>query len=198
MFFEFFVLFGMWWWILVGLFVMADIYFLERDNGFAATSSFVAFVVTIFFFGDWNPFPTMMADPLWALTLVLGYFAFGAGWALAKWYFHGLNVRDEYRNVKARFFKQNGIAGDKIPQKLVAQWENTFERNFPRGAPPNWMENKASILMWMSHWPFSFVWTVLNDPIRRIFMFIYSRLGSLMQRITDRQFKDELVEYDDD
>ncbi len=198
MFFEFFVLFGMWWWILFALFIMADIFFLEHDNGFGATSIVIAFLVTIFFFGDWNPFPLMMADPLLAVELVLGYFIFGAVWAVVKWYFHGLNERDEYRVIKQRFFSNEGIAGDKIPQDLISKWENLVERRFSKGVPPDWMQSKATMTMWMSHWPFSLVWTVLNDPIRRIFMFIYSRLGGIMQWITDRQFKNELVEYDDD
>ncbi len=197
MFVEFFVFFGLWWWILFGLFVMVDIFFLENDNGTAATITFLGFLTTIFLFGDWNPFPAMMADPLWTVKLILGYFVGGAVWAVVKWYFHSLNVRDKYREVKKRFFSTEGIVGDKIPQDLVNKWENTLESNFPRGVPPAAMDYKASILMWMTHWPFGFVWTVLNDPIRRIFMFVYSRIAGLMQKISDRIFKNEIVEYDD-
>lgn len=197
MFVEFFVFFGLWWWILFSAFVIANIFFLENDNGKGATFIFAAFLAIMFFFGDWNPFPAMMADPLWAVQLVLGYFVGGAVWAVAKWYFYGLNLRDEYRLVKEQFFSREGIVGDKIPQDLVGRWENTIFSNFPMGVPPKAKENKASILMWMTHWPFSFVWTILNDPIRRIFMFVYSRIVGLMQKISDRIFKNEIVEYDD-
>lgn len=197
MFVEFFVFFGLWWWILFGTFVIADIFFLENDNGSGATFVFGAFLAVMFFFGDWNPFPAMMADPLWTIQLVLGYFVGGTIWSVIKWYFHGLNLRDEYRLVKERFFSREGITGDKIPQALISKWEGTIFSNFPKGVPPKAMDNKASIMMWMTHWPFSLVWTILNDPIRRIFMFVYSRLAGLMQKISDRIFANEIVEYDD-
>lgn len=195
---EFFVFWGLWWWILLGTFVIAEIIFLENDNGFGATVSLLTFGAAILFLGDWNPFPLMMVDPLWAIEMVGAYFLGGAIWAVAKWYFHGLNVRDEYRNIKERFFNSEGIVGDKIPQKLVNKWENIVNSKFPYGVPPKARDNLATIMMWMTHWPFSFVWTILNDPIRRIFMFIYARLAGLMQKISDAIFKNEIVEYDDD
>lgn len=195
---EFFVFLGYWWWLLFSVFLIAEIACLEKNNGGGATFAVLLFGGTMLALGDWNPFPVMIADPLWAIEMVGAYFLCGAVWSVIKWYFHGLNIRDEYRTVKSRFFNTEGIVGDKIPQKLVSKWENTIERNFPNGVPPKAMDNKASILMWMSHWPFSFIWTLINDPIRRIFMFIYARIANLMQKISNATFKNELVEYDDD
>ena len=198
MFFELFVFMSLWWWLLFAAYVVADIFFLENDNGTWATISLLLFGAAVFFFGDWNPLPGMIADPLGIVMLVVYYFGGGAVWSVIKWYFHSLNIRDKYREVKARFFDHNGIVGDKIPQKLIQDWEHTVARNFMGSVPPKALENKGKIMMWMTHWPFSFVWTVLNDPIRRAFQAIYSRVAGLLQKISDMVFKDEIVEYDDD
>ena len=198
MFVELFVFMSLWWWILFAVFVIADIFFLENDNGTGATFALLAFGAAMFFLGDWNPLPGMIADPLGIVMLVVYYFVGGAVWSVVKWYFHGLNVRDKYREVKERFFDNHGIAGTKVPQKLITDWEYTVSSNFNGSVPPKALENKGKIMMWMTHWPFSFVWTVLNDPIRRIFQAIYARVAGVMQRISDHIFKNEIVEYDDD
>lgn len=49
-------------------------------------------------------------------------------------------------------------------------------------------ENKARIVAWMSYWPASMAWTLIDDPVRRIFMSIYESIGGSLQRISDRRF----------
>lgn len=51
-------------------------------------------------------------------------------------------------------------------------------------------QNKSLILTWMFYWPFSGVWTLINDPVRRIFQRIYVKLEGVYQKITDSAFTD--------
>lgn len=51
-------------------------------------------------------------------------------------------------------------------------------------------DNKAKITAWMAFWPFSFLGTFINDPIRRLFNFIFSSFKKLYQRMSDHLFKD--------
>ena len=198
MIFTFFVFWGVWFWILFGILVLAEICFLENDNGYGATSSLFVFALLLMLFGDWNPFPAMAADPFWVIQLIAMYIGAGTVWSVVKWYFHGLNVLDDFRETKKRFFNQQDIPeGGKIPKDKIDRWEGLVERTYPTGIPPRAKENKATCLMWMTHWPFSMLWTIINDPFRRIFLFIYSRLTNMMQKISDHTFKDEKVEYDD-
>lgn len=198
MFFEFFILWGFWWWILFAGFVIADILFLEYDNGRGATFSLFVFAAAMFFLGDWNPFPWMIANPLWTVGVVLGYFVAGSIWSMVKWYFHCLNVRDDFKEFKDEFFTKHGITGEKIPMTLKKEWEHDIiYTKFRKGVPLNFMDYKGTILTWMTHWPFSAVWTLLNDPIRRIFLSIYKHLGGILQSISNRCFATVVVEFDE-
>lgn len=56
--------------------------------------------------------------------------------------------------------------------------------------PPKAAENKGTIISWMSYWPVSVFWYVINDPVKKFFNFVYERTGKVYDRITDRVFKD--------
>ena len=200
MFFEFFILFGVWWWLLVAAIVIVDVWFLEYDNGTGATFALFAFAAIMFFFGNWNPFPWMVANPLWTIGSVLGYFVAGGAWFIVKWYFHCLNVRDKYNEIKDNFFEEHKITGAKVPGDLKSSWQEALRYNGFRGKaiPPIARRYKSTILMWMTHWPFSAVWTLLNDPIRRIFMSNYAHLTVLLQSMSNLRFANTTVEFDDD
>lgn len=201
MIFEFFVLWGFWWWALLALIIVADIFFLENDNGTGATISLIIFGAVMIFLGDWNPFPWMAANPLETVGIVLGYFVAGTIWSVIKWYFYCLNIRDRYNELKDEFFKEHGITGNKLPMTLKKEWKNHTDwvRGLGRGKdiPPSAAKNKGKILTWMTHWPFSAIWTLLNDPIRRVFIWIYKYMASGLQKISNRLFASIIVEFDE-
>jgi hypothetical protein len=45
---------------------------------------------------------------------------------------------------------------------------------------------QPSIKSWILWWPFSALWTLLDDPIRRAVQRIYQELQTVYQRITDK------------
>jgi uncharacterized membrane protein (DUF485 family) len=63
-----------------------------------------------------------------------------------------------------------------------------------RDFPPSADKNKGRIIFWMSYWPFSGVWTLINDPITRL----YRRLGALFQKISHSMFAKYKADLADD
>jgi len=55
---------------------------------------------------------------------------------------------------------------------------------------PTAKEYRKDIVVWMSYWPWSMTWTLLNDPIKRFFNFVYLKFSTLYQKLSDRIFKD--------
>ena len=51
-------------------------------------------------------------------------------------------------------------------------------------------ENKSRIIMWMAYWPWSLLWTTINDAVKRIYREIYQAIQRLLQGISDSVFKD--------
>lgn len=117
----------------------------------------------------------------------IGYFVFGTIWAITKWWFFVRAERRKYDAFKSDFLRKHEITGDVIPDDL----KERFSEEFPRYGSsrievhPQVTEHKARIYMWLSYWPFSALWTLINDPVRRVFTEIYSHIRATLQRISD-------------
>ncbi|GEM_PF-6496025 len=55
---------------------------------------------------------------------------------------------------------------------------------------PQAREHKAQITLWMTYWPWSATWTVVNDPVRRAFRWSYQRVQDCYEWISGRVFRD--------
>lgn len=53
---------------------------------------------------------------------------------------------------------------------------------------PEASKHKAAITEWIAFWPISFAWTMLNDPVRKIVNYIFSRIKGTFQRMSDSMF----------
>ena len=54
--------------------------------------------------------------------------------------------------------------------------------------PPKVSEHKALITSWMTYWPISALWTLINDPIVRLFDSIYYGIAEYLQAISNKKF----------
>lgn len=48
--------------------------------------------------------------------------------------------------------------------------------------------HKSSITQWIAFWPISFVWTMINDPVRKIANYVFSRIKGTFQKMSDSMF----------
>lgn len=48
--------------------------------------------------------------------------------------------------------------------------------------------HKSTITQWIAFWPISFTWTMINDPVRKIANYIFSRIKGTFQRMSDSMF----------
>jgi hypothetical protein len=53
---------------------------------------------------------------------------------------------------------------------------------------PSAVRHKSSITQWIAFWPISFVWTMINDPVRKVVNWIFSRIKGTFQRMSDAMF----------
>lgn len=156
------------------------IYFLETalsqnedtGGGLKATAVVAGFVLLYFFFGSRAhviDFFKYIGTHTGTIIFIFGlYIAAGVAWAFAKWYFFVLGKRDE------------------LDKRLTSNYViDNIDKFIPTAR-----ENKARIMSWMTYWPFSAVWTFLNDPVRRAFQMVYSRIESSFDKISNTMFAD--------
>jgi hypothetical protein len=150
--------------------IICDVY--EREG--RAFSTLALFVGAILFF---NPelVIAVREHPLYLLYGFVAYIVLGVATAIAKWYFFLLNVKDE---ISDRLADEDRDIYSKITQVYV--------RGRKVALPIKVSNFKARITGWMTYWPWVAVWTLLDDPIRRLFQRIYRFNARLLQNMADR------------
>jgi hypothetical protein len=77
-------------------------------------------------------------------------------------------------------------------EDATTKWEDSRYRqtflNEDGGLAPLARTNKSRIMMWMGYWPFSALWTMIDEPIKKAFRAIYNYISSTLQRISDDAF----------
>lgn len=194
--------------VLFALFVLECI-LLEVDKFGTATVtlivSLVGFGVAGHFhwFGLPSPLDFVRDHGLWTLAYVGAYVGVGVGWSFVKWFSYLMSFRDAFREQKAAFCTQNGLdASASIPEDKLEAFDKFLSQNVGWSADhrgqllsrerPRASKNKARITAWSCFWPFSFVGTLLNDPVRRLFNFLFNQFKALYQRMADWVFRKDV------
>ena len=184
--------------IITGLIVAATILTEREDFGWATFLLLVGVVVAQFFH---------VADLLgWVKThgiqtiiYVFIYVGMGVAWSFVKWFSFLLAFRDRFRAWKAEFLSKltPPLGPDQlVPQEFMSSFESFLigKAGYGDNTPykrPRAVNNKSRIVSWMSLWPCSVIGTVLNDPVRRLFTFIFNWFKGLYQKMSDAIFRDD-------
>jgi hypothetical protein len=188
---------GAWgFWLALVLASILIITCIENDSGPKATLTFVGTCVLLAWankFG-WSDF--LAHWQTFAFSAVV-YFAAGAVWGMVKWFSYVHQIRRKFDAILPKILKDfhvNSLAelSDNSKYKAVEELKRQVY-GYYSGAPdlpPQFSQNKSNVLFWMTFWPWSLFWTLLDDPIRRIFETIYRKFGKIGQRISDAAFAD--------
>lgn len=175
---------GFWALIVISAIVMSEL--VDNNSPGWATITAIATVAILSFLGDFNPLIWIKSNPGEVAFYIAAYFAVGAMWGVVKWYFWLQRLRRKMLEFKREHPGMDDA--DAI----------RFLRSAGAGPsmPPQVSEHKARIIGWMALWPASMVWTVLNDPVRRVFEEIYDRIGGGLQRMSNRIFGEFITDKD--
>ncbi len=173
---EIFVLGTLWFWVLFIASIIAITFLVEKEegNGWGAFFTCLAFFALLYFFGSKEPVKDILRyvihNPLSIVFAVVLYLFFGSLWSMVKWYLflcekRRLNLEDHNRH------------NDRQEEGKKRAWDPHI---------PKARDNKDTILMWMSWWPFSALWTLLDNPIKKLFRSIFAHMERTYDRIAER------------
>jgi len=202
-----FVFGGFWFWSLLAVASIILIVALENSNEGRATFVFLAALAAIVFLGNTSWLTWVMENPLSIGLYVLAYLFLGVGWGISKWwvYLHDVSARNRAErydwldrekaslcvsddDYEAACVNSPNLWSDKVK----AAWKSYVRCGY-YGKPiekPIVSDNKSRITGWMTYWPWSALWTLINDPLRRFYQWAYTRLSGLLQGMSDKAFKD--------
>ena len=170
-------------------------------------STFLIFLTVALYFGGlilfsnrgWTPFDVIACIHTYWLEFILGgvvYFLIGTVWSVVKWWSFVRGERRRYDKVFYAYVKCNEL--ENIP---VSEWTKEkveeFDRELRRTCNyddqirvrPQVENFKEEIFLWIGFWPFSALWTIIDDPFKRICTGIYNLIGKQLQAISDNAWK---------
>ena len=156
----------LWPWWALSLFVLLcliDAALVENESAtFGTLLMIVGTGALVWIAGDMNPFVALWQNLGAVILFFFAYFIIGGVWSLFKWYFYLKQVR--------RGMNKN----------------NDRERPYHSYAA----NNKAKIMAWIGHWPFSIIGTVIGDFVFEIGRKVFDYLGGTYARIEKHVFGD--------
>ncbi len=208
----------LWFWLLLATVSCILFALIENERFVWATVVLAVTVGALYLFGDVNLVGAVFRHPTEAGLVVLGYFLAGTLWGVIKWWFYVQRERRHYEEFKAEWLEARRVSGVVVPPELRKEFREAVGQRFdkswsdryyhpayrsgqdddrkeePAEVPmpcivPKARDHKAQILGWMIYWPWSLIWTLINDPVKRAFKWIYHQIQDLLQKISDRAFK---------
>jgi len=199
MWIELLVFGGFWFWALLGVLLLELLWDIEHDN-LGRSVFWIFFAMAIYWI--FGPFGTAVKyifnNPLPCLGYVVAYFAIGAFWSIIKWYLFLTGIRGDYYTEKRRWLGVESDQGENppIPSHRKSEWRAHLDGMGSRYSPTILAQfahgmirpskHKETLTMWIIYWPISMVWTLLNDPIKRLANWIYYKLAKLYRDMSKK------------
>jgi hypothetical protein len=176
-----------------------------KNGGYKATAVFLVTLAAWYFFIE----PDVASILVWVRTNVVtlliaavAYFAIGAVWGVIKWRLYLDDLTSYIRTRLDTFKAKYGISlksreekdefASKVRTNVWRTAEVRIDGNNPdyviTFTPPHVNGNMDLVLRWMTFWPVSITWTLLNNPVRKIFIWIFRSMSGVMQRMANDQF----------
>ena len=194
-------------WVASIIFIIAMAISLENEKEGWATTFFslgIALVLWNFKADIWS---FLTNNPTTTISFIIFYVVLGIVWSFMKWRSYVMSVFNKFKEYREDFVRDNGpidkknIKGfnSKIDEKFINHngytiniyENNTLEESVERITPLA-SKKKSIITSWISFWPVSVAATVLNNPFRNFFEWVYSNLSGYYDKITNRYKKDAL------
>lgn len=173
-------------WVLGALACAFLFYCAETDNGLWATIVLVAGLGGVYLITDFNVTMWLYQNPLKFLICISLYFTIGVAWAVIKWFFYVKDQLKAFKACKKSFCEENRLDPEKdMPETHLADFKYYLNRNRIEYKPTP-KNNKSRIYVWIAYWPWSGVWTLINDPVKRIVEFCYDCIVHTLESITAR------------
>ena len=188
-------------WIMMFVISCCMVGFLEfRRSGFA-TLTFIATLFILYHLMDMNVSWFVQHLPWVALYVSLYIFVVGVLWAFFKWWRKVENLAQKCKEFKYEFLRKNNITDNSIPAEHMEDWHVWIQTksdhtmyelkiNSTGIVPPHPNDYKEEIYLWIFFWPWSMLWFIFDEPVRKLFRALYRGIRGSLVAISENSFKD--------
>ena len=168
---------------------------LEYEKNGWATSLFSIGIALVLWSYKTVIFDFVSASPMATVYFALSYIIAGLVWSLIKWKNYIGKNADKFYATKEEFERTHVISKDW--ELWITHLKNNFSGcGFFTGDSaettiskiiPKALAKKALIVSWISYWPMSLSATLLNNPFRRFFEWVYGLVSGIYDKIGNHE-----------
>jgi hypothetical protein len=167
--------------------------FTETDHPILATIFVIGLLIAIQFGSSVHPIQWMISNWFKCIEYFFTYVAVGTSWGVLKWILFINEAKRVYNEIITNM-SVNYYSRFKTKKEYydAIYYTNDYGNNYGtnKECRPQILKNKGRFMPWMIWWPFNCVWTIINDPVTRLFNWIYAQLGGFLQKLSNRVFSD--------
>jgi hypothetical protein len=137
------------------------------------------------------------------LYFSLGYVILGVVWSFIKWNEKVKKVFSKFKEIKSSITGKLDST-EKMKELIISLrgefkdddgvsisfYESDTITTIAEKITPIGLKNKGLITSWIMYWPLSLLGTLLNNPFRRFFNYIYDSVSGLYDKITQKHKND--------
>jgi hypothetical protein len=142
------------------------------------------------------------SNPTATIGFTVTYILIGIVWSFLKWNSYVKNAFNKLKTLKADFIREHKEINEKNRAKFNSKVQYSGIRKGDGGTlylhdetleeiiekiSPIASEKKSVITSWISYWPVSLMATLLNNPFRKFFEWVYDNLSGYYDKITKSQ-----------
>jgi len=164
---------GIWFWLLFIVMSIAIIGAIEIESGVAAFLSILSGIIILWLFSG-HITPSFSGTIEWlnqhwlqCIIYVASYALIGVLWSSVKLYFYTHNLAD----------------------KLKTDYTDQADRDRSWKIQTNLRVLRGRLMCWMTYWPWSLFWTLINDPIKHFYRFAYNKMIIVYQWVIDSAYR---------
>jgi hypothetical protein len=193
---------------LIAIVIIAMAVLLELEKEGWATSVFSIGIALILWHFKGDTWDFIKSNPASTIGFASTYVIVGVVWSFFKWRSYVVNAFDNFKTIKKEFIAKTGeiTAGNKNQFKdslktseirgrdggRISIYESTSIESIIEEITPLASKKKSVITSWIAYWPVSLIATLLNDPFRKFFEWVYDRVSGFYERITSH-YKKEIL-----
>jgi hypothetical protein len=169
-----------------------------EESGWATTLASISIALVVWKY--WDPIWSWAVSSPWQVLGFIGvYIGFGLIWSIIKWAAYVKSYTRLFNSTKLDFEAKYGSVGEnwitwteKIRSNEQLKSFNPYLYYVSRSTTVEELaktlilttDNKKSVIVsWISYWPLSILGTIMNDPFRRLFTWIYNSFSGLYGKI---------------
>ena len=189
------------------IFIITIAILLEYEREGWATTIFSLGVALLLFNYRIDIWEFIQANYLMSIGFILGYILLGITWSIIKWRTLIKPYYKYFNDFKERYVKANGVDSIKFTEtENWKKWINYLDDNYKMKShqeyggysfrhnhkpadimetiAPQATDKKSLLTSWIAYWPASLAATILNDPIRKLFKWIYSLCSGIYDKVS--------------